>query len=524
MLLSRQALLLMLVAAVHVSLLHAVADGPQYTINDGVMYVWTSSYNPTLPDCINFCENSPSGCPECWEYLWGTSLGRTRILRAAKDVGIGTILLSGVSSVMNEMKNSPCPNPSTSRYIDMQNMLVAAHAQGVRVYALFADSDAAFSEQYYAPLLKQYNDNCAGASNKKFDGISVNNEAMSTILSADHPCQETSTVNAVNAWLDGLQNCAEGAAPYPMHMSMGHWWDDCKVTRSLLEGTGTASRDVNEWIVRYTDSTDIQVGTNKAVNMVDRVSGPAFDTAMQQGKDLHILAYTSIDTACTIGFSFLSLNPAVCAESCLSSSSTCLSLDIPNTCEAKRCSERGLLYQLTTAESMLPGVKAGWHAFSDTFDSGAPGWPIHDPAVAALSATVITPTASPPGSTNLFKCSTMQAGGTCTSVTSTWMNFSLGYSYSNPACGFIELDAGASTTNDYGASQTITSPLSGSYTNNLLFSVWGSILERVDWSNTGTNRYPSSSIYGIYADINLATSTGRMVLEKGLEFVALILI
>ena len=57
----------------------------------------------------------------------------------------------------------------------LQTTLREAHARGIRVYALFAASDAAFGEQYMANYPNEFNAAC-GDDDVYFDGVAVNNE------------------------------------------------------------------------------------------------------------------------------------------------------------------------------------------------------------------------------------------------------------------------------------------------------------------------------------------------------------
>jgi hypothetical protein len=361
----------------------------------------SNSYNLSFTYCIGFNVSAPH-CggvypadkdglnATCFNHNWETQEARERLWASCQVPGreITRIFLSDIKSrVENNGLNSEGVCDSV-----LLATLAEAHERGVRVYALFAVSDAAFSETYMATYPNEFNAAC-GTELAYFDGVSVNNEYFSQIRDCDNP---DNTLEQ-QILLDKLKITASNAAPLPLHFSVSWNWDCCSCSSQSY-----ATRDV-QWpadggeiksalhhMVDIVDSIDVQVAYNTPSAMISR-SAASYDYWTQKvdkssTSKVYALAYTNPTDLCQVSFS-----PH--AEGSSTASDVC---SIGN----QERTEASMYAAFDDVETEYPLLKGGIHFMNGVYGSGiTDGWPVHD----ALSMTRSCITNAPSKSTTVYQ-------------------------------------------------------------------------------------------------------------------------
>jgi hypothetical protein len=148
--------------------------------DDGyAMYVWTHGFDPNATHCSGVYHiNSAGGNATCFHHNWETPATRARLWSSCFNPGreVTRIFLADAKlRIENGGRDA-----SGSCDPDLMALLAEAHRSGVRVYALFADSQTSFSESAMAAYPNQFNANC-GTDEIYFDGVSVNIEYFTNI-------------------------------------------------------------------------------------------------------------------------------------------------------------------------------------------------------------------------------------------------------------------------------------------------------------------------------------------------------
>ena len=155
---------------------------------------------------------------------------------------------------------------------DLVSFLSEAHQRGVRVYALFAASDAAFSETYMASNPHQFNTSC-GTETAYFDGVSVNNEYFSSVRHCTPDNQATQL-----KFLTDLNTTATNSKPLPLHFSVSWAWDCCDCSSSSYVrhdlDWGGETKTAMAHMIDIADSVDVQVAYNIPNVMKNRATPP----------------------------------------------------------------------------------------------------------------------------------------------------------------------------------------------------------------------------------------------------------
>jgi hypothetical protein len=228
----------------------------------------------------------------------------------------------------------------------------------------------------------------------------------------------------------------------------------------VLNGTS-----LNSILVNMTNSTDVQVGNNVAVNMASRANTTAYTLAMTQNKNYYILAYASPSPSdCGISFSYTDSStskfvllysmleeiffnnvvsksqmyrlPAqggelfgtgvihVYVSSLLGSRYVVVAghgrLAAPGSVDWMACVRQSIRLRCVALCSCVWGMIA----WSEQLSLGMAGWPFHDSASISLQTGALHPSLPFSSSSNLLKCPAL--GSSCTSVN--WTPFGSGYS------------------------------------------------------------------------------------------------
>ena len=259
----------------------------------------------------------------------------------------------------------------------LQTTLREAHARGIRVYALFAASDAAFGEQYMANYPNEFNAAC-GDDDVYFDGVAVNNEYFSQVKSCDDPAD----VALQNQFLIDLNTTTHNALPLPLHFSVSWNWDCCDcnpanyVTRELTWDGETKS--ALEHMVNIVDSVDVQVAYNTPSAMTNRVTKPyqywqgkiSSATPASTTTAFYVLAYTNPTSLCQLSFSPHKKGSTTVVDVC--------------TVGGDR-TEAAMYAAFDTVEGTLAGSKGGIHFMSGVYSSGITSdWPVHNTTTCPL--------------------------------------------------------------------------------------------------------------------------------------------
>jgi len=322
-------------------------------LSDTLIYVWSEAFIGS-ETCTSLFQTDP----ECRTHTWEEPGQLERLVETVAKGKIRHVLLSGTYGRIIEKVDGAfhCKCPGDEVYA----AVTLLHEAGSEVYALFAASDEKVSERYFVPCVEEYNEKCATSESHKFDGVSVNNEHLSTIIS-NFDCNNEMVIDH----LDKLTEIKTRAAPLPFHFSVGWWWGSSDKCGDITYANRTQS--LTKHIIDIIDSLDIQVATNVASMMVNRAADATY--AIAKGKRAWVLAYTSAGKGAT------SLN---CYTGFYDSGGKCTGSSLLR-CQQivdgnKRCSQSGMRSELSTATKSMPGLLPGIHAYHNAYQSGLPGW------------------------------------------------------------------------------------------------------------------------------------------------------
>lgn len=335
------------------SLYHTSAATSKYAL-----YVWTDAFNATAEACDGvYPDYDRSNANACFYHSWDTLYAREH-LWASCDISdnqkVHRIFLSGVkAAVENAAAGMTCDET-------LVTTLQEAHERDIQVYALFAASDAAFSEKDMVGNIKTWNERCS--STAQFDGVAVNNEYFSSIKS----CSEPSNLSLQQQLLTDLQTTADNAVPLPLHFSVSWNWDCCSCSeenyeRREIEWNGT-TKSALEHMIDIADSVDVQVAWNEGSTMAERATRPYtywVNTKQSDTTAFYVLAYTNPVSDCRLSFS-----PHV--QGSLVNSDTCSTGDR---------TEAGMFQAFDEIKITLPSAQFGIHYMGGVYSTGMPGWP-----------------------------------------------------------------------------------------------------------------------------------------------------
>jgi hypothetical protein len=261
--------------------------------------------------------------------------------------------------------NGQCDTP-------LVQTLKEAHQRGIEVYALFAVSDGAFSEQNMASYAHEFNIACGSNDNfVSFDGVAVNNEHFSTIKTCNDPVAEQAQLQL----LDDLSTTVANALPLPLHFSVSWNWDCCNCS-FYYNGANYVSRNLDwngsvktalEHMIHIVDSVDVQVAYNLNHVMLERSNNPyqywqdaAKNTSTTK---IYILAYTDPVDPCQLSFSPHKVG----------------STTVTDTCNSADRTEAGMYDAFDYIEQNLPEARGGIHFMGGVYSTGiTSGWPKHN--------------------------------------------------------------------------------------------------------------------------------------------------
>jgi len=306
--------------------------------------------------------------PHCFDETWDSTYKRRALWGAVRTAvpperRVTHILLSSVSSIVADAGPGMCNAPGTE---NLRSTLREARASTVqaKVYALFAVSDADFSETDKVPDVVAWNKYCATCWNEKFDGVAINNEHFSTVK-----CDANGTEEFLLTRLhEAKQLCHEGGLE--LHMSLGWHWGWCSVTDEIPNeiawappGEPPVTRPANEHFIDIADSVDAQVSWNVPSTMASRAQKAGALYAQSEGKPFWVLAYTNPnDLDCRYTFF-----PTV------------------GGCATGDRTEAGMWSAFDEMVDLLADLlgvvdaaaRGGIHYFRGSYGTGMPDWPTH---------------------------------------------------------------------------------------------------------------------------------------------------
>ena len=279
-----------------------------------------------------------------------------------------------VSDMNSRIENNGYADAAQTCDTDLIALLSEAHQLGIRVYALFAASDAAFSEKNMAAYPGQFNTNC-GTDTVYFDGVSVNNEHFANLRDCTNP-----PTSLQQQHLDLLQETANNAAPLPLHFSVSWNWEYCSFSQNnirQLEWPANSGeiKSVVQHMIDIVDSVDVQVAYIKNDTMVDRSTNAYNYWVAKVGKSdtskIYVLSYTNPTDLCQTSYS-----PHIDTSTTVTDECNFSTIN-PRT-------EAGMFQGFDYVEGSLVQMKGSIHFMQGVFGSGITAdWPVHtmpDPA------------------------------------------------------------------------------------------------------------------------------------------------
>lgn len=316
--------------------------------------------------------------PQCFDETWDTKLKRRQLWGSVRtnvpaERRVSRILLSRIADIV-AAAGPGAAGCSAAGTATLRATLREAHAPavGVEVFALFAVSDAAFSEADKVPDVAAWNQYCAKCPNERFDGVAINNEHFTSIK-----CDADGSEEAL---LDRLWDAklAATAGGLPLHMSLGWHWGWCSVGSAIANvitwappGDTPVAKPANEHFMDVLDSFDVQVAWNEPATMADRAikAGYNYAATAHPTKPFFVLAYT---------------NP---------SGSDCRTTFFPTVggCTTGDLTEAGMWAAFDAMVNPLPSgvgdppgvptpvptARGGIHYYRGVYNTGFTGWPHH---------------------------------------------------------------------------------------------------------------------------------------------------
>lgn len=274
-----------------------------------------------------------------------------------------------LEDVYDRIKDNGFSSNGNSCDADLVSFLKEAHERGIRVYALFAASDEAFSETSMASLVPQFNSVC-GDELSYFDGVSVNNEYFSKV----RECSDENEKAQIQ-FLTDLNTTVHNSLPLPLHFSVSWNWDCCDCGSEdykprYLTWNG-ATKTALAHMIDLVDSVDVQVAYNLPEVMEARAL-PPYEYWMEKPNKsstsaLYVLAYANPNEE---GICQLSFAPQIVGSS-----------TVPDTCSKGNINrtEESMFEAFDYIENKLPGAIGGIHYMGGVFSTGIiDSWPKHD--------------------------------------------------------------------------------------------------------------------------------------------------
>ena len=282
--------------------------------NARLMYVWDKEFERS-EDC-GIEDTQKTSC-----------FHRVHVQRLKKSIHRAEVDTVLFSFPQNELKRCSERVVSTLREL---------REEKVKVYQLYAASDAAFSEQHMVQEVNRFNEHCG----ETFDGVAVNNEAF--VKCCDDTCDQSQALT----FLENMKRTKDNASPLPFHFSIAWHWGDCskKPFDITLDGI---TKSATQHMIDIADSVDVQVAWSEAPEMIRRARVAGYSDSE---KPFFVLAYTNKVEDCRLTF-------------------------FPGECVVGDSTEKGLFDAFEAVESELTSAKGGIHYYSDAFFSDLPGWP-----------------------------------------------------------------------------------------------------------------------------------------------------
>jgi len=341
-------------------------------INNYGMYVWSKAFDADAESCSGVYPASKTGTnATCFQHSWEDVTARERLWASCSLPGreIRRIFLSDVK---RRVENDGYADDFSNCDALLITTLIEAHENGVEVYALYATSDADFSEKDLVADINQFNTKCGLTA--AFDGVAINNEYFSSVKE----CNEDNTEKQIKV-LNDLKTAADNALPLPLHFSVAWNWHccDCR-SESYVERTllfNGQNKNALEHMIDITDSVDVQVAWNEASNMNKRSLRPytywvSNKAGTTNNTAFYVLAYTNPNKDCRLSFS-----PHVKGGE-----------ESSDTCSKGNRTEAGMFAAFDEVQSSQSQTRGGIHYMSGVFSTGMPGWPKHEPSTCLNTA------------------------------------------------------------------------------------------------------------------------------------------
>ncbi|KAL3890002.1 hypothetical protein ACJMK2_002344 [Sinanodonta woodiana] len=265
-------------------------------------YVWTTSFDNTVSGCdeTKFLAWDSASNPECFTHSWNTEAKRTWLWNTCNVTG-AEIKYVYLSDLKNALKAAWLNNNCQTSDINLVRTTVAdGHTKvpGLKLYALFADSDLAVTEKTRVRYVVYYNDHCAQSAQERIDGVAVNNEAYAGIKCSDNTTRTT--------YLNNLNTIKTEAAlqlngTLLTHYSVGWHWGLCNDLHDPITFNGKTADAVVHMIDIF-NSVDVQVGAIIFPDIADRMVIAQYNYAVNISKPIFTTVYTNKVSICGTSF------------------------------------------------------------------------------------------------------------------------------------------------------------------------------------------------------------------------------
>jgi len=324
-----------------------------------------TAFDADVTYCSGVYPTSKTGpYASCFQHSWETPAARVKLWASCSLPGrkIRRIFLSDVKA---RVEHDGYADLSGTCDATLVAALEEAHENDVEVYALYAVSDAAFSEKDLVADVGLFNANC-GTETGAFTGVAINNEHFSTVKS----CTEENVPKQLQV-LEDLRTAADNASPLPLHFSVSWNWHCCAcssggyVERPLFFDGRT--KNALEHMLDLVDSVDVQVAWNRGDTMERRSRRPyeywaSHGAGATPTAAFYVLAYTNPNADCRQSFSPHVKGGTEPSDDCATGDRT----------------EAGMFAAFDEVGAGQALTRGGIHFMGGVFSTGMSGWPKHE--------------------------------------------------------------------------------------------------------------------------------------------------
>ncbi|XP_062612670.1 uncharacterized protein LOC134274400 [Saccostrea cucullata] len=266
------------------------------------MYVWRNGFDPNIPGCgkSEFL-TWDSKHSHCFTHTWNTA-GKRQWLWATCNLQGREVSSIFLADVYHKLKTGYQANSCHSSNINLLRTTLLeghSHVSNLKIYALFAASDADVSERHMIPYVVWYNDHCTHTNLEKFDGVAVNNEAYASIKCSHDIDQRRTFLDHLQEIHDEAQKQQDGNLL--THFSVSWHWGRCGGHSQPFLWRGK-TMDASHHMIDIFDSIDVQVGYTIFPQIRDRMEMAGRNYSSTLRKNIFVTFYTDKTEPCQITF------------------------------------------------------------------------------------------------------------------------------------------------------------------------------------------------------------------------------